>query len=135
MLDTICLEFLGIVMLLVITYASMVGKLLSMQDMHAMSNVGQIKALKKWAPTMKIMSFKSDDLLGTPVSWLGCCTHLTPGICVKVDSTILSIVGVKDLLELYAKEHHILVMNNPQQLRELEIFVSFKGGATSMTVL
>ncbi|XP_058097072.1 uncharacterized protein LOC131242451 [Magnolia sinica] len=32
---------------------------------------------------------------------------------------------VKDLLELYAKEHHILVMNKPQQLREMEIFVSF----------
>ncbi|XP_058109099.1 protein root UVB sensitive 5 isoform X8 [Magnolia sinica] len=42
---------------------------------------------------------------------------------------------VKDLLELYAKEHHILVMNKPQQLRELEIYVSFKVGATSMTVL
>ncbi|XP_058109093.1 protein root UVB sensitive 5 isoform X3 [Magnolia sinica] len=109
--------------------------LLSMQDMHTMSNVGQIKALKKWAPTMKIMSYKSGDLLGTPVSWLGCYTHSTPGICVKVDSTILSIAGVKDLLELYAKEHHILVMNKPQQLRELEIYVSFKVGATSMTVL
>ncbi|XP_058098469.1 uncharacterized protein LOC131243267 isoform X3 [Magnolia sinica] len=60
----------------------------------------------------------------SPLKHSTCCDFASHLICI-----------VKDLLELYAKEHHILGMNKPQQLRELEIFVSFKVGATSMTVL
>ncbi|KAB2621950.1 hypothetical protein D8674_024132 [Pyrus ussuriensis x Pyrus communis] len=40
---------------------------------------------------------------------------------------------VKELLELYAKEKYILVVN--RQISEFEVFVSFKVGATSISVL
>ncbi|KAL8237249.1 hypothetical protein R6Q59_018330 [Mikania micrantha] len=41
---------------------------------------------------------------------------------------------VKKLLELYAKEKYILVMNQ-QPFKDFEILVSFKDGATSLSVL
>ncbi|XP_058105061.1 protein root UVB sensitive 5-like isoform X1 [Magnolia sinica] len=59
----------------------------------------------------------------------------TEAVCLILSTDETVKTQVKDLLELYAKEHHILVMSKPQQLRKLEIFVSFRVGATSMTVL
>ncbi|XP_027066713.1 protein root UVB sensitive 5-like isoform X2 [Coffea arabica] len=41
---------------------------------------------------------------------------------------------VRFLLKLYAKEKHILAVNQVQ-LRELEVFITFKEGATSLSVL
>lgn len=42
---------------------------------------------------------------------------------------------VKTLVTLYAKEQYILVVNQCQQPRDLCIFISFKVGATNMSVL
>ncbi|KAB5552167.1 hypothetical protein DKX38_009478 [Salix brachista] len=44
-----------------------------------------------------------------------------------------SVAKIKMLLKLYAKEKHVLVVN--QQKTDFEVFVSFKVGATSMSVL
>ncbi|XP_057982011.1 protein root UVB sensitive 5 isoform X2 [Malania oleifera] len=44
-----------------------------------------------------------------------------------------SLTAVKTLLRLYAEEKYILMVN--QQKREFEVFVSFKAGATSLSVL
>ncbi|KAJ6331537.1 hypothetical protein OIU76_010003 [Salix suchowensis] len=44
-----------------------------------------------------------------------------------------SVAKIKMLLKLYAKEKHFLVVN--QQKTDFEVFVSFKVGATSMSVL
>ncbi|KDP24458.1 hypothetical protein JCGZ_25022 [Jatropha curcas] len=65
-------------------------------------------------------------------------TFMTPRITFGVPLEEMvgsgrSVTKVKTLLKLYAKEKYFLMVN--QQRRDFEVFVSFKVGATSMSVL